>query len=72
MFNMFSDIEIIENLKTITKELEENRELRMMLHTFINETGKEPVKCECERGLKKLKCGKCRGTGYYLVEKVKE
>lgn len=72
MLSMFSDVEIIENLKTITKELEENRELRMMLYTFINETGKEPIKCECERGLKKLRCGKCKGTGYYLVEKVKE
>lgn len=72
MFNMFSDVEIIENLKTITKELEENRELRMMLHTFINETGKEPVKCNCESGLEQLHCDKCKGTGYYLVEKVKE
>ena len=68
MFNMFNEVDIIYNLKQIVKALEENQENKMMLYTFINETNKQPVKCECKQGMDRLKCSKCKGTGYYLVD----
>lgn len=72
MFSMFNEIEIIKNLETIIESMKENQENKMMLYTFILETNKEPVKCECKEGMDRLHCPKCNGTGYYLVEKVGE
>lgn len=69
MFNMFNEIDIINNLKTIIKAMEENEENKMMLHAFILETQKYPIRCDCKQGLERLKCEKCKGTGYCLVAK---
>ena len=69
MISMFKDIEIIENLKSIVSAMEEKNEYKMMLYAFMLETNKQPVKCECKQGTERLKCTKCKGTGYYLVDK---
>ena len=68
MFNLFEEADVIRYLKAIIDRLEENKENKQMLYAYVLETGKVPVKCGCE-GLERLKCEKCRGTGYYLVEK---
>ena len=72
MFDMFPETNIISYLKTIVKTMEEHDEYALMLQTFINETNKGIAKCDCEKGIKRLKCPKCKGTDYYLVEKVED
>ncbi len=72
MLSMFGDLEIIENLKTIVNAMEENNKNKQIIYTYIRETGKYAIECNCEQGINRLQCSKCKGTGYYLVEKEGE
>lgn len=72
MFSGMRDMELINNLKRIVELMEENMENKRMLYTFMNETNKVPVKCNCEIGTERVHCTKCKGTGYYLVDKGEE
>ena len=66
--SIFSDIELIEHLKTIVNTMEDAHKYKMMLYAFILETNKIPEECDCENGLDRLNCPKCQGTGYYLKD----
>lgn len=68
MFNLFGEVDIINNLKTIIKSMEENEERKNIILTYYLETKKKAIECDCERGMKRIKCPKCKGTGYYLVD----
>lgn len=68
MFSIFGEVDIINNLKTIIKSMEENEERKKIILTYYLETKKKAIECVCERGMKRMKCSKCKGTGYYLVD----
>ena len=35
---------------------------------YYFETKKKPKQCDCEKGIERINCKKCNGTGYILVE----
>ena len=68
MFNLFGEVDIINNLKMIITSMEENEERKQIIYAYYLETKKKAVECDCERGMSRIKCPKCKGAGYYLVE----
>lgn len=65
--NIFGEIDIIQNLRTIVTSMEENEERKKIICAYYLETKKKPVECDCPRGIERVNCPKCKGTGYYLV-----
>lgn len=70
--NLFNEIEIINTLKEIITNIEENQERKNVILAYYFETNKKPIQCNCEEGIERLRCRKCNGTGYILVEDKEE
>lgn len=70
--NIFNDFEIINQLETIIKNLKENEERKNMIFAYYLKTGLTPENCSCEEGLNRVRCKKCNGTGYILINKKDE
>ena len=66
--NLFGEIDIINTLKEIITNIEENQERKNVIFAYYLETKKKPKQCDCGKGLERLHCKKCNGTGYILVE----
>ena len=66
--NLFKEIDIINTLKEIITNIEENQERKNIIFAYYLETKKKPKQCDCEKGIERLKCKKCNGTGYILIE----
>ena len=70
--NIFGDIDIIQQLESIIKNIKENEERKNIIYAYYQKTGLVPKECDCERGISRIHCKKCNGCGYILVEKVGE
>lgn len=66
---MFNELEIVNQLKTIIKSIEENEGRKNIILAYHLKTGLVPKECNCKKGIERLKCKECEGTGYILVEK---
>lgn len=66
--NLFGEIDIINTLKEIITNIEENQERKNIILTYYLETKKKPKQCDCEKGIERINCKMCKGTGYILVK----
>lgn len=66
--NLFGEIDIINTLKDIITNIEENQERKNIILAYYLETGKKPKECTCKKGIERIKCEMCKGTGYILVK----
>lgn len=66
--NLFGEIDIVNALKEIITNIEENQERKNIILAYYFETKKKPKQCDCEKGIERINCKKCNGTGYILVE----
>ncbi len=71
MFNLFTESDVINNLKTIVKSMEENMTNKIIISLYYKQTGLIPKQCDCEKGTKRLQCKKCNGLGYVLEKSDK-
>lgn len=65
--NLFGETDIINTLKEIITNIEENQERKNIILAYYLETKKKPKQCDCKKGLDRINCKKCNGTGYILV-----